>query len=960
MPPKRKRGGSIVAQKEKPAKRPRKVVKEEHGDSSPLSDPPTDIDCPQSKKGKKNAFTPVRKPKKNVFAVLDEDKLGGEKATLEDNEALLDKSFETSSGESGGETSDEESDDDAAWETVDLGGSSAATPVTAGAPIMPRKDLNLTLEKHPTSIIERKKSSITAMDRTIRALTHCMHVQCLLAHGRIRNQWINDEEVKGILLSMVPQSVLSIWNCEDPHKHFGRLLDALQKWWRIKFKITKPGLRKVGYTPIASKDDPSAKGDHDNDEVFKSIKELREAAAKLEGSRDLGAQLFTSLLRAIGIDARMVFSLQPLGYGFGKYEDAPKRKKKKADGITTATESELSAVESSTTAKSRPASELNASELDDSLSDADSAISDSQSTSKRNVTPKKKTPSPDADLTYPFFWTEVYDEGKRHQWVPAETLVLRNCDTSNPENYEPRGKIAEERRMVMCYVVAFEEDGYAKDVTMRYVKNFPGKAKAFRVWPTSKARGNKVETQDWWRGLLTPLLRPERTERDEKEDKALQRVTEKETKAPTTIGAYKDHPEFVLERHLKREEAMKPDAKPVRELAVGKGEKAKTEKVYRRADIELVFGVEAWYKEGRKVKVGEEPLKKVKARAVTLTRKREHEQQMAENEGPVLQGLYAKYQTELYRPPPVVDGVVPKNSYGNADCFVPTMIPEGAVHLPHRGIAKVAKKLGIDYAEAITGFEFKSQRAIPVATGVLVATENADIIMEAFREAEQIRLEKESGKREAEALKKWRKFIVGMRIRERLIDEYGNDHEGLKKHEERQSEFAHLGEDEGHGGFVTGAHVKDDEEKVDAFDRDFGGGFLPKGMDVELLPEKGGVVDEGGGFLPEGDGDDDVKPEPEFAISYGGGFIPDDIPTKANSPIREESPAAGSDDTEVSKYFTDVKRPKEEKPNAQKRGTMQVEAEASTTPPRRSSRATRNTKSMVEAMVDDAVDELDE
>ncbi|ODQ51617.1 Rad4-domain-containing protein [Saitoella complicata NRRL Y-17804] len=624
--------------------------------------------------------------------------------------------------------------------------------------------------------MERKKSSITAMDRTIRALTHCMHVQCLLAHGRIRNQWINDEEVKGILLSMVPQSVLSIWNREDPDKHFSRLLDTLQKWWRIKFKITKPGLRKVGYTSIASKDEPSAKEDHVYDEVFRSIHDFRETAAKLEGSRDLGAQLFTSLLRAIGIDARMVFSLQPLGYGFGKFEDAPKRKKR-----------------------------------------------------------KKKPPIPDADLPYPFFWTE---------WFPVETLVLRNCDTSNPDNYEPRGKIAEERRMVMCYVVAFEEDGCAKDVTMRYVKNFPGKAKAFRVWPTSKARGNKVETQDWWRDVITPLMRPERTERDEKEDKTLQKVTEKKTKAPTTIGAYKDHPEFVLERHLKREEAMKPDAKPVRELAVGKGEKAKTEKIYRRAEIELVFGVEAWYKEGRKVKVGEEPLKKVKARAVTLTRKREHEQQMAENEGPVLQGLYAKYQTELYRPPPVVNGAIPKNSYGNADCFVPTMIPEGAIHLPHRGIAKVAKKLGIDYAEAITGFEFKSQRAIPVATGVLVATENADMLMEAFREAEQIRLEKESGKRQAEALKKWRKFIVGMRIRERLRDEYGNDHEGLKKHEERQSEFAHVEEDGGHGEFVTDAHVKDDEEKVDAFGRDFGGGFLPEGMDVELLPEKRGVLDE--------------------------------------------------------------------------------------------------------------------
>jgi hypothetical protein len=97
------------------------------------------------------------------------------------------------------------------------------------------------------------------------------------------------------------------------------------------------------------------------------------------------------------------------------------------------------------------------------------------------------------------------------------------------------------------------------------------------------------------------------------------------------------------------------------------------------------------------------------------------------------------------------------------------MLPEGAVHLPcefmaslqlkldtkpnalvDKGIAKVAKQLGIDYAEACvrrdsvgslryydltcqcsqTGFEFKKQRAIPVLTGIAVATEYEDLVME--------------------------------------------------------------------------------------------------------------------------------------------------------------------------------------------------------------------------------------
>ncbi len=43
--------------------------------------------------------------------------------------------------------------------------------------------------------------------------------------------------------------------------------------------------------------------------------------------------------------------------------------------------------------------------------------------------------------------------------------------------------------------------------------------------------------------------------------------------------------------------------------------------------------------------------------------------------------LYTEEQTELYEPPPIVNGQVPKNSYGNLDVFVPTMVPKGGVHI---------------------------------------------------------------------------------------------------------------------------------------------------------------------------------------------------------------------------------------------------------------------------------------
>ncbi len=63
-----------------------------------------------------------------------------------------------------------------------------------------------------------------------------------------------------------------------------------------------------------------------------------------------------------------------------------------------------------------------------------------------------------------------------------------------------------------------------------------------------------------------------------------------------------------------------------------------------------------------------------------------------------------------------------------------------------KGVAKIARQLGLDYAEAVvcnfhrrrvdnadipkTRFDFKNRRAVPVIEGVVVAAENEDILLE--------------------------------------------------------------------------------------------------------------------------------------------------------------------------------------------------------------------------------------
>lgn len=158
------------------------------------------------------------------------------------------------------------------------------------------------------------------------------------------------------------------------------------------------------------------------------------------------------------------------------------------------------------------------------------------------------------------------------------------------------------------------------------------------------------------------------------------------------------------------------------------------------------------------------------------------------------------------------------------------MCPKGAVHVPFRGAVRVCKRLQIDYAEAVVDFEFGHRMAVPVIQGVVVAEEHHGQVMAELEKDEAERHRKEDEKWRQAALGKWRKFIKGLRILERIRQDYGEVDYGA----------AVLGRKRG------GAD----------HDEDTAGGFLPEGYeegedDGEPTPHKSS-------YFPVGDdGDDD-------------------------------------------------------------------------------------------------------
>lgn len=752
------------------------------------------------------------------------------------------------------------SDDDAVdWEdAMGTKSSAAATPYTPGDET---QDLELTLNKseaHISDLLDGKKGP-TKIERQIRIQSHCMHVQCLLLHNALRNNWLNDPKVHDTLRRKLPASLhkeyqkwrvasgLEVpektperkskkkgkqrernWGEESSRLEPGQpdmsrgdpviyLLKVLAAYWKKQFRITAPGLRKHGYRPMSlMQTEISSFHNDDYDperhgERFCGIDEFRSAAERMEGSRDVGAQLFTALLRALGIETRLVASLQPLGFGWTKGETfTPKPQ-----------------------AQKEPETEADAGfEAEDSDSD--------------DPPPNNNPKGYDLDLPCPIYWAEVASP-VTHEIIPVDPLVLKNAVATTPELqacFEPRGAKAEKAKQVICYVVAYSPDKTAKDVTTRYLRRrtWPGKTKGFRL-PVEKipipGRKGKFYEYDWFRVTLRAYEREEKKKTlvddiEDGKDLLPNQPDKKPAKEGDTLQSLRSSPEFVLERFLRREEALRPGAKHVRTFVSGKGPKTKEEKVYRRSDVLRCLSAESWHKEGRQIKTGESPLKRVPIRAVTLIRKREvDELERTTGEKPK-QGLYAKHQTEYIIPPPIRDGIIPKNGYGNIDCFVPRMVPQGASHVPWPGTVRVCKKLGIDYAEAVTGFEFGSKMAVPVIEGVVVAAENEDLLKDAWLAEDAEKRKKEQLKAEKRILQTWRKFLFGLRIAERVREEYGPGEDAQDTLRETQNPFSSRRPTD-----RAPRLLHEDPAEEDPVDR--GGGFLLPGHDDG---DDGGLVVE--------------------------------------------------------------------------------------------------------------------
>ncbi|KAL9018112.1 MAG: hypothetical protein Q9185_004578 [Variospora sp. 1 TL-2023] len=807
------------------------------------------------------------------------------------------------------QTSEDSEENDFAWEEVELA-HEADQPILDPAESDNAQDLDLVLEDDREQPRNQggtaRRKPLTAFEKKMRLEVHKVHFLCLLYHVHLRNHWCNDQDLHKILYRRLPKSIISLLNPNEnlpqfrQDESFRQGLEKAITYFRHAFTVTARGMSRAHW--VEDPDNiPTQQPPPDLDLPMQKP-DFLECAQKMEGSRDVGAQLFCALLRSCGVETRLVCSMQVLPLTSTTKGTMPQKPPPKPIPVV-----DYSGPSPSTTTTTNPPPPAPSARPIGSTGGLTRFTAPSQPLPHpppRPQIPKPKSVIPSSP--YPIMWLEAYNPytGKQTPLSPfTSPRPIKNPSTLTPPLSDPHN--------ALTYALAFNADLTARDVTRRYTPSYLSKTLRTRVDATASGK-------IWLDTVLALFTSPIRTtsadqrakEENEDTDLALRAAREP---MPPALADFLHHPIYALERHLRRHETLRPLAREIGRVSAGAGRP--TESVFRRGDVMVCRSAAQWLRLGREIGEGEQPVKRLPpppslrrrhqrgknpsshvpvSVSVSVSEEEEEENQTQEK------ALYTEPQTRLYRAPdiPASGSPIPRNAYGTLDIYTPTMVPARGYHSTHPLTRHAARILGLDAVDAVTGFTFGGAAAAETGSsgrrrgrGRGKATITGAVIFGPYREAiaAVIRgLEAERQVAEAEARARvvlgwWRRLGLGLRIRERVR---GYEVEG-EEEEEEEGGGGFLPEERGVKGDVPTASWRarrrmllvDDDDDDDDDDKD-----ESEDMDVRVLSNNGdGQVESGpvpithatreGKRRRVASSDDDDEEEEEEAA---GGFIPDD------------------------------------------------------------------------------------
>ncbi|OQR75517.1 DNA repair protein rhp42-like [Tropilaelaps mercedesae] len=300
----------------------------------------------------------------------------------------------------------------------------------------------------------------------------------------------------------------------------------------------------------------------------------------------------------------------------------------------------------------------------------------------------------------------------------------------------------------ILYIASIDNEGVMKDLTPKYHLNWL--SKGIKLRPEGR----------FFEDTLAHFAPEEDKEDHIVEQKEVANVHEKQG-LPKTIAEYKNHPKYVLVRHLLKFEAIYPRDAEV----LGYVNK---EAVYPRECVKLLRSKDTWHRYGRQVREGEVAYNVVKARP-----KWDRRNDVMLKDLPL--DVFGEWQTEPYKPPEAKDGRVPRNRFGNVELFHEDMLPAGTAHLKLPGLHRIAEELGIDCVPAVVGFEGVARGCHPVLEGYVVCVEHKETLEAAWLEIQNEDRRRRRERVRKRALKNWRKITHKVMWNNRLNKKYKNN-----------------------------------------------------------------------------------------------------------------------------------------------------------------------------------------
>ncbi|WVY90308.1 hypothetical protein V8G54_035822, partial [Vigna mungo] len=668
--------------------------------------------------------------------------------------------------------------------------------------VIARDDHPVTIELNmtPHSTVQKQVRRASAEDKELAELVHKVHLLCLLARGRLIDNACDDPLIQASLLSLLPAHLLQLSNVE---KLTSKALYPLISWIAalsvallralnltarfvsiLDVSPLKPfqvasgsscGIFKTS-TPMISKRKLDFKSPQESlsciegENVCESSLAPSQKSKKcrvtkhMDQSRDLPIlEVRNDSVANLKASETQDSNLEPC------LTDKSRKSKRKGD---LEFDMQLEMALSATAVESKESKNKSAANPESSCFSCPSkrvkrVTGEESSTSSQVIS----TAIGSMKVGSPLYWAEVYcsEENLTGKWVHVDAVNLIIDGEDKVEAMVAACKTS------LRYVVAFAGQG-AKDVTRRYCMKW------------YKIASHRVNST-WWDPVLAPLRDLESGATGGVNDSRHSQIISKQSKArdsffptrssiedieletralteplPTNQQAYKSHPLYAIEKWLTKYQVLHPKG-PILGFCSG-------HPVYPRTCVQTVKTKDRWLREGLQVKSNEYPVKELQ-RSIKPQKVEDSEaDDYGCNDSMDKIKLYGKWQLEPLNLPHAVNGIVPKNERGRVDVWSEKCLPPGTVHLRFPKAFSVAKRLEIDYAPAMVGFEFKNGRSYPVFDGIVVCSEFKDVLLEAYAEEEERRQAEEKKRDETQALSRWYQLLSSIVTRQRLNNRY--------------------------------------------------------------------------------------------------------------------------------------------------------------------------------------------